>query len=62
MHGGAQRGEQRGHRRVQGGTEGHGGLFVHGYYWLPLVTIDLVGDNREPGCLRHILRYYILYM
>ena len=22
-------------------------LFVHGYHWLPLVTIDRVGDNRE---------------
>ena len=22
-------------------------LFVHGYHWLPLATIDLVGDNRE---------------
>ena len=21
--------------------------FVHGYHWLPLATIDLVGDNRE---------------
>ena len=22
-------------------------LFVHGYHWLPLATIDLVGDSRE---------------
>ena len=22
-------------------------LFVHGYHWLPLATVDLVGDNRE---------------
>ena len=22
-------------------------LFVHSYHWLPLATIDLVGDNRE---------------
>ena len=22
-------------------------LFVHGYHWLPLAAIDLVGDNRE---------------
>ena len=22
-------------------------LLVHGYHWLPLATIDLVGDNRE---------------
>ena len=27
----------------------HGGtsLFVLGYHWLPLATINLVGDNRE---------------
>ena len=27
----------------------HGGvlLYVLGYHWLPLATIDLVGDNRE---------------
>ena len=51
---------------TEGCTEGHGrghkGVFVHGYYWLNLGTIDLVADNREHGCLRHILRYYILYM
>ena len=22
-------------------------LFVLGYHWLPIATIDLVGDNRE---------------
>ena len=22
-------------------------LFVHGYHWLPLASIDLVSDNRE---------------
>ena len=22
-------------------------LFVLGYHWLPLATIELVGDNRE---------------
>ena len=22
-------------------------MFVLGYHWLPLATIDLVGDNRE---------------
>ena len=22
-------------------------LYVLGYHWLPLATIDLVGDNRE---------------
>ena len=22
-------------------------LFVHGYHWLPIATIYLVGDNRE---------------
>ena len=22
-------------------------MFVPGYHWLPLATIDLVGDNRE---------------
>ena len=27
-------------------TEG-ASLFVLGYHWLPLATIDLVGDNRE---------------
>ena len=24
-----------------------GGLFVLNYHWLPIATIDLVGDNRE---------------
>ena len=22
-------------------------MFVHSYHWLPLATIDLVGDNRN---------------
>ena len=22
-------------------------LFAHSYHWLPLATIDLVGDNRK---------------
>ena len=29
-------------RRVRGAS-----LFVLGYHWLPLATIDLVHDNRE---------------
>ena len=36
-------------------------LFVHGYHWLPLATIDLVGDNREFEVLRHILWSYNHY-
>ena len=36
-------------------------LFVLGYHWLPLATINLVGDNRELGSLRHILRSYTHY-
>ena len=34
---------------VQWCMEVHRGelLYVLGYYWLPLATIDLVGDNRE---------------
>ena len=54
VHGGAQRGAQR---CMEGCVEVRGGvcrgvydgalLFVHGYHWLPLATIDLVGDNRE---------------
>ena len=35
-------------------------LFVHGNHWLPLATIDLVGDNSEFS-LRHILRSYTHY-
>ena len=27
--------------------EGCASLFVLGYHWLPLTTIDLIGDNRE---------------
>ena len=30
-------------RGVRGGPL----LYVLGYHWLPLATIDLVGDNRE---------------
>ena len=36
-------------------------LFVHGYHWLPLATIDLVGDNREIEskiCLKLQIPYY----
>ena len=29
-------------------------LFVLGYHWLPLATIDLVGDNKGIWNLRHI--------
>ena len=28
-------------------VEGCASLFVLGYHWLPIATIDLVGDNRE---------------
>ena len=28
-------------------TVGGASLFVFGYHWLPIATIDLVGDNRE---------------
>ena len=34
-------------RCVERCTEVHGGVLVHGYHWLPIATIDLVGDNRE---------------
>ena len=61
-HGGGMEGAQRGAEGHKGGMEGCRGLCVLGYYWLSLATIDLVGDSREPGCLRHILRYYIVYM
>ena len=46
VHGGVCRGVQR---CTEGCTEVCGGalLFVLGYHWLPLATIDLVGDNRE---------------
>ena len=33
-------------------------MFVPGYHWLPLATIDIVGDNREFEVLRHILSSY----
>ena len=44
-------------------SENTGGasLFVQSYHWLPLATIDLVGDNRELGSLRHIMRSYTHY-
>ena len=32
---------------VHGGVHEGASLFVLGYHWLPLATIDLVGDNRE---------------
>ena len=35
-------------------------LFVIGYHWLPLATIDLVGDNREFE-VRNILWSYTHY-
>ena len=41
-------------------VEGCASLFVLGYHWLPLATIDLVGDNRIWG-LRHILTCYTYY-
>ena len=33
-------------------------MFVLGYHWLPLATIDLVGDNREFEVKSNILRSY----
>ena len=36
-------------------------LFALGYPWLPLATIDLVGDNRELDSLRQIMRSYTHY-
>ena len=44
VHGGVHRGVRGG---VQRCAEVCGGVLVHGYHWLPLATIDLVGDNRE---------------
>ena len=38
-------GTQRGY--TEGVRGGGASLFVLGYHWLPLATIDLVGDNRE---------------
>ena len=35
------------HRGVHGGVHEGALLFVLGYHWLPLATIDLVVDNRE---------------
>ena len=46
--------------RYSQNTEG-ASLFVLGYHWLPLATIDLVGDNRELGSLRHNMRSYSHY-
>ena len=40
---------------------GTSSLFVLGYHWLPLATIDLVGDNREFEVFRHILSCYTHY-
>ena len=36
-------------------------MFVFGYHWLPLETIDLVGDNKEVSSLVHIMRSYTHY-
>ena len=34
-------------------------LFVLSYHWLPIATIDLVGDNREfEVCLRIVVSEY----
>ena len=62
VHGGVHRGAQRGVQRcVEVCTEVCGGVLVHVYHWLPIATIDLVGDNREFEVLRHILRSYTHY-
>ena len=45
VHGGVCRGVRGGAQR--GAWRGVGGVLVHGYHWLPLATIDLVGDNKE---------------
>ena len=60
---------QRGY--VEGYTEGYvEGLYGEGTWRgyvagvhrvLPLATIDLVGDNREPGSFRIFLRFYTHY-
>ena len=44
-------------------AEVHGGalLYVLGYHWLPLATIDLVDDNRKFEVLRHILSCYTYF-
>ena len=34
-------------RHIRGENYKGASLFVLGYHWLPLATIDLVGDNRE---------------
>ena len=36
----------QGGQRVQG-VQRHRGPGVPGFHWLPLATIDFVGDNRE---------------
>ena len=46
LHGGVPGGgTQRGYAEAVRG--GGASLFVLGYHWLPIATIDLVGDNRE---------------
>ena len=35
------------HGGVHGAVLGRPLLYILGYHWLPLATIDLVGDNRE---------------
>ena len=49
MHGGFMDHAWRGSRTVRGGSENFKcpPLFVLGYHWLPIATIDLVGNNRE---------------
>ena len=65
---GCMEGVRRGARRVRGGVcrgvHGGGtwrGAFVLDCHWLPLATIDLVGDNREFEDFRHILSCYTHY-
>ena len=36
-------------------------MFVLAYHWLPLVTIDLVGDNRGISNFKDILATYTYY-
>ena len=47
--GGVRRGAWRGAGRCTEGSQIFkcSSLFVLGYHWLPLATIDLVGDNRD---------------
>ena len=58
VHGGVHRGVCGG---VQRCAEVCGGVLVHGYHWLPLATIDLVGDNREFEVSGIFLRSYTHY-